>query len=35
MTTRIHVHADYVCPYCPLAEHVVTDALADQDIEIK
>lgn len=35
MTTRIHVYADYVCPYCLLAEHVVTEAVGEEDVAIQ
>lgn len=35
MTTPVHVYADYVCPYCLLAEQVLSEALADQDVEIQ
>lgn len=35
MTAQIDVYADYVCPYCLLAEKVLSEALADQDAEIK
>lgn len=33
--TSITIYSDYVCPYCLLAEQVLSDAIADRDIAIK
>lgn len=35
MTTPIDIYADYVCPYCLLADHVLRDALAGRDVEVR
>lgn len=32
--TAITVYSDYVCPYCLLAEQVLSDAIGDRDIRI-
>ncbi|WJS87169.1 DsbA family oxidoreductase [Paracoccus sp. TOH] len=32
--TQITVYSDYVCPYCLLAEQVLSDAIGDRDIRI-
>lgn len=32
--TSITIYSDYVCPYCLLAEQVLSDAIADRDIAI-
>ncbi|MBD3625790.1 MAG: DsbA family protein, partial [Rhodobacteraceae bacterium] len=32
--TEITVYSDYVCPYCLLAERVLSDAIGDRDIPI-
>ncbi|MCM2506048.1 DsbA family oxidoreductase [Aureimonas altamirensis] len=33
--TRIAVYSDYVCPFCLLAEQVVSEAIGDRDIPIQ
>lgn len=35
MTTPIDIYADYVCPFCLLADHVLRDALAGRDVEVR
>ncbi len=32
--TRISVYSDYVCPYCLLAEQVLSDAIGDRNISL-
>lgn len=34
MDKQITIYADYVCPYCLLAEHIVEDVIQGQDVEI-
>ena len=32
--TSITIYSDYVCPFCMLAETVLSDAIGDRDIAI-
>lgn len=32
---EIKIYSDFVCPYCLLAEHVVSEAIGDRDIKIR